>query len=188
MGASTSSHGTRGSCDLPPRQRHQDPVVRVRRGAGVSWLKAEGDLGALSTLQLQILVSFCSISRFPSTRQADLPWHARDRRSQGLLDVIAERAFRVQPGLPGGCGSCGRRALARGKATPAENRWLPLASLCSRLGVSIDTIVSPNLASHIACMHCSHSSILGVRARVEHVAPLLDLQPQLHRRSAHAAP
>ena len=93
---------------------------------GVSWLKAEGDLGALSTLQLQILVSFCSISPFPSTRQADLPWYTRDRRPQGLIGVRGERAFRVQPGLPGGCGSCGGGRSLEGRRRPPKTggcRW-----------------------------------------------------------------
>ena len=110
---------------MPPRQRHQDPVVRVRRGAGGVLAQGRRRSGALSTPQLQILAWFCSISPFPSARQADLPRHARDHRPQGPHEAVGERAFRGQKGLLGAVVWCGRWALARGKATLCEKGWLP---------------------------------------------------------------
>ena len=77
-----------------------------------------------------------------------------------------------------------RARAGQGLATPTEEGWLRWRVCDPGLGVSIDTIFSPNHPSHVNHIHCTHPLILGVRARVEHVAPLRDLQPQLHRRSS----
>ena len=141
---------------------------------GVSWLKAEGDLGALSTLQLQILVSFCSISPFPSTRQADLPWYTRDRRPQGLIGVRGERAFCVQPGLPGGCGSCGGGRSLEGRRRSLAQSTQRQTSLGSRWRVSMDTVRSTNRPNIERSLPSTHLSLGIARTQGEPLLGPLD--------------
>ena len=71
MGAFTSSHETRGSSNLPPRQRHQGIIVRVRRGAG--GVLAQGRrrpvlLSAFNLLMLASIQLHLSLSLYAPTR------------------------------------------------------------------------------------------------------------------------